>query len=71
VQRDLADGQHRNPEAHPGGFTTAYLHRRQELADELSEVGFDTEGPSEPSVIVPPATYSPSAGAPLHSRARV
>jgi hypothetical protein len=51
VQRDLADGQHRNPEAHPGWFTTAYLHRPQELADELSEAGFDTEGPSEPSVI--------------------
>jgi hypothetical protein len=45
VQRDLADGQHRNPEAHPGWFTTAYLHRPEELADELTEAGSDAEGP--------------------------
>jgi hypothetical protein len=25
VERDLADGQHRNPDGHPGWFTTAYL----------------------------------------------
>ena len=27
VERDLADGQHRNPGAHPRWFTTAYFHR--------------------------------------------
>ena len=41
VERDLADGQHRNPEAHPGWFTTAYFHRPDELERELAAAGFD------------------------------
>jgi SAM-dependent methyltransferase len=39
VQRDLADGQHRNPAGHPHWFTTAYFHRPGELAAELADAG--------------------------------
>jgi SAM-dependent methyltransferase len=44
VDRDLRDGQHRNPDNRPGWFTTAYLHRPDELADEVREAGFTVEG---------------------------
>jgi ubiquinone/menaquinone biosynthesis C-methylase UbiE len=42
VERDLRDGQHRNPdpERHPEWFTTAFLHHPDELADEVAEAGF-------------------------------
>jgi SAM-dependent methyltransferase len=40
VARDLADGQHRNPTDHPAWFTTAYFHRPEELAAELTDAGF-------------------------------
>lgn len=43
VERDLADGQHRNPTNHPNYFTTAYFHRPDELADEVAECGFSIE----------------------------
>ena len=39
VERDLADGQHRNPDAHPGWFTTAYFHRPDELEREVAAAG--------------------------------
>jgi SAM-dependent methyltransferase len=39
VERDLREGQHRNPDEVPGWFTTAYLHRPEELADEIAEAG--------------------------------
>jgi ubiquinone/menaquinone biosynthesis C-methylase UbiE len=41
VERDLADGQHRNPDGHPGWFTTAYFHRPDELEREVATAGFD------------------------------
>ena len=41
VERDLADGQHRNPDGHPGWFTTAYFHRPDELQREVAAAGFD------------------------------
>jgi SAM-dependent methyltransferase len=41
VERDLADGQHRNPDAHPRWFTTAYFHRPDELEREVAAAGFD------------------------------
>ena len=50
--RDLADGQHRNPTGRADYFTTAYLHRPEELATELTASGcLDTrvlgvEGPA-------------------------
>ena len=40
MQRDLADGQHRNPAQKPGYFTTAFFHHPAELADEVARVGF-------------------------------
>jgi ubiquinone/menaquinone biosynthesis C-methylase UbiE len=45
VQRDVRDGQHRNPEpdACPEWFTTAYLHHPEELKHELEEAGFGVE----------------------------
>jgi SAM-dependent methyltransferase len=50
--RDLVDGQHRNPTGKLDYFTTAYLHRPEEVTDELTAAGFlDTrvlgvEGPA-------------------------
>lgn len=43
VEGDLADGRHSNPTDDPLYFTTAYLHRPEELAAELRETGFDLE----------------------------
>jgi ubiquinone/menaquinone biosynthesis C-methylase UbiE len=40
LERDLADGQHRNPTPNPVYFTTAHLHRPGELTAELSDAGF-------------------------------
>jgi ubiquinone/menaquinone biosynthesis C-methylase UbiE len=44
VERDLADGQHRNPGGDPRWFTTAYFHRPDELEREVAEAGFDVTG---------------------------
>ena len=44
ADRDLRDGQHRNPNEHPAYFTTAFLHRPEELKAEIETVGFDLEG---------------------------
>jgi SAM-dependent methyltransferase len=41
VERDLADGQHRNPDDHPRWFTTAYFHRPDELEREVAAAAFD------------------------------
>ena len=54
VERDLADGQHRDPDPvrYPQWFTTAYFHRPEELVDEVRLAAFDAvslhgiEGPS-------------------------
>jgi len=40
VERDLTDGQHRNPTSHPSYFTTAFFHHPQELEAEVKESGF-------------------------------
>ena len=40
VERDLTDGQHRNPTNHPDYFTTAFFHHPQELEAEVKESGF-------------------------------
>jgi ubiquinone/menaquinone biosynthesis C-methylase UbiE len=42
VERDLAEGQHRNPTGHDY-FTTAYFHRPEELEAEVFEAGFVQE----------------------------
>lgn len=44
VERDLAEGQHRNPDRRPEWFTTAYFHRPDELEAELGDAGLATEG---------------------------
>jgi ubiquinone/menaquinone biosynthesis C-methylase UbiE len=44
VERDLRDGQHRNPTDRLDYFTTAYFHRPEELREELLAVGLRVEG---------------------------
>jgi SAM-dependent methyltransferase len=52
LERDLKDGQHRNPTGDPNYFTTAFFHRPQELKEEVNEAGFSVielagvEGPA-------------------------
>jgi ubiquinone/menaquinone biosynthesis C-methylase UbiE len=41
LERDLAEGQHRNPTENLNYFTDAFLHRPEELANELTDAGFD------------------------------
>ena len=56
VERDLAEGQHRNPTDHPSYFTTAFFHRPEELRSELQDAGFDVEkvcGLEGPTWILP------------------
>jgi ubiquinone/menaquinone biosynthesis C-methylase UbiE len=43
VERDLTDGQHRNPMNHPDYFTTAFFHDPKELETEVEESGFQSE----------------------------
>jgi SAM-dependent methyltransferase len=43
VEEDLQSGQHRNPDHHEKWFTTAYFHRPDELAPEMTEVGLIPE----------------------------
>jgi SAM-dependent methyltransferase len=43
VERDLREGQHRNPENVEGWFTTAYFHLPRELRDEIAEAGLALE----------------------------
>ena len=40
VERDVREGQHRNPTEKPDWFTTAYFHLPEELRGEVEEVGF-------------------------------
>jgi len=40
---DLRDGRHRNPTGDPAYFTTAYLHRPEDLAAECSAAGLAHE----------------------------
>jgi ubiquinone/menaquinone biosynthesis C-methylase UbiE len=43
VQRDLREGQHRNPDHVPEWFTTAYFHDPDELREEVEEAGLEVE----------------------------
>lgn len=43
LQRDLEDGQHRNPGNHPFYFTTAYFHHPEKIKEEIEEVGLRHE----------------------------
>lgn len=40
VARDLAEGQHRNPDRRPNWWTTAFFHRPDQLREEVDEAGF-------------------------------
>ena len=42
-QRDLVDGQHRNPTENPAYWTTAYFHLPREIKTEVEEAGFRHE----------------------------
>ena len=44
VERDLRDGQHRNPTDRLDYFTTAYFHRPDELLGEVEQAGLGVEG---------------------------
>jgi hypothetical protein len=39
VAQDLDAGQHRNPDAVPGWFTTAFFHTAEELSSEVAASG--------------------------------
>ena len=43
VERDVREGQHRNPSGRPEWFTTAYFHLPEELRDEAIEAGLEVE----------------------------
>ncbi len=40
VDRDLIDGQHRNPTGEPGYFTTSFFHHPDELRGEIVDAGY-------------------------------
>ena len=44
LRRDLEDGQHRSRPDGLDHFTTAYLHRPEELEAEIRDAGFDQKG---------------------------
>jgi len=44
IEQTSRDGQHRNPSMEHGYFTTAYFHHPDELADEVRDAGFSTDG---------------------------
>ena len=44
VERDLRDGQHRNPTDRQDYFTTAYFHRPDDLAREIEAAGLALKG---------------------------
>jgi 2-polyprenyl-3-methyl-5-hydroxy-6-metoxy-1,4-benzoquinol methylase len=44
VERDLRDGQHRNPGEQLDYFTTAYFHRPEELRAEVVQAGLVVDG---------------------------
>jgi SAM-dependent methyltransferase len=39
LDRDLTEGQHRNPTGDPNYFTTAFFHRPEEVRAEIAEAG--------------------------------
>jgi hypothetical protein len=41
VERDLAEGQHCNPDNRDHWFTTAYLHEPEELREEIDGAGLE------------------------------
>lgn len=66
VERDVAEGQHRNPRRRPGWFTTAYFHLPQELREETAEAGLT---PETWVAVEGPVWTSPDLGRWLEDRA--
>jgi ubiquinone/menaquinone biosynthesis C-methylase UbiE len=63
VERDLREGQHRNPDRHAGWFTTAFFHSPDDLAEEVAAAGFDVEpilGIEGPGGYVNPQWHEPT-----------
>jgi len=67
VERDLREGQHRNPDERPGWFTTAYFHRPAGLREEAEVAGLLVDGLFG---IEGPAWTMPDLGAWLENPAR-
>ena len=44
VERDLKDGQHRNPTGNPNYFTDTFFHHPDELQREVTDTGFEVSG---------------------------
>lgn len=44
VERDLADGQHRNPTGRAEYFMDTFFHHPDELREELGQAGFEVSG---------------------------
>jgi SAM-dependent methyltransferase len=44
VERDVREGQHRNPSDRLPLFTTAYFHKPEELGEEIGAAGFEVQG---------------------------
>src|SRR5262249_10349366 len=44
VERDLKDGQHRNPTSNPQYFMDTFFHHPNELRGEVTEAGFSING---------------------------
>jgi ubiquinone/menaquinone biosynthesis C-methylase UbiE len=63
IERDLRDGQHRNPNRRAGWFTTAFFHTPEELAEEVAAAGFEVEpilGIEGPGGYVNPRWHDPT-----------
>jgi ubiquinone/menaquinone biosynthesis C-methylase UbiE len=43
VERDVREGQHRNPSGRAEWFTSAYFHLPEEVEEEVGEAGFEVE----------------------------
>jgi ubiquinone/menaquinone biosynthesis C-methylase UbiE len=43
VEKDLCDGQHRNPTGNPAYFTSTFFHHPDEIASEIQESGMTLE----------------------------
>jgi len=69
VERDVREGQHRNPEpdTRPEWFTTACFHRPEDLRQELEEAGFGVEAVL---AVEGPAAFRPELDAWLTERPR-
>jgi SAM-dependent methyltransferase len=44
VERDVREGQHRNPTENPNYFTTAYFHLPGEFVREIADAGLSIDG---------------------------